>query len=538
MKRKHGIALLVAGFALAASLAAGCGAHTSGKMAGRTEAREKESRDEQRVPLIPEAYHYYTAGNLLAAEGQDTLAIASYRRALAYDSDSRQIKFALAQSYAHAGRFDEAAIMAESIRPRDVELLRFLSELYARMHNFAKRLAVHEEWAALDSTNAGLWQLLVSSYTAAHDTAAQTRALEHLARLSGDPLVYEQLGFLKLDLGEANAAESLFQQAIASDSSQRATRVRLGLAQIWSDRNNPDSAYAYFRPAVEMNYYNVDLRKRFVYFLMQSGKRDEAIENARLVLKMSASEPDILYRLGILEFDADQLDSAEIHLTQLVTEHADHSLARYFLGRVADERGDSATAEAQYWQSIALADTLPEPYLSLGFHYTQRKHYDSAIQLYRRALERVPEQENLLFGLGAALERNGQFDESVDVFEKLIAKAPDHAPALNYLGYSLADKGVRLDDALEFIERALKVQPDNGAYLDSYAWVLFRLGRTEEAEEKLREALKYIKNDAIVYEHYGDILADLGKMQEAEENWRRALELEPGKASLQEKLNR
>jgi tetratricopeptide (TPR) repeat protein len=148
----------------------------------------------------------------------------------------------------------------------------------------------------------------------------------------------------------------------------------------------------------------------------------------------------------------------------------------------------------------------------------------------------LPDDENLMFGLGASLERAGRFDDAVQTFERLIARNPDHAPGLNYLGYMWADAGVRLGEARKLIERALKSDPENGAYLDSYAWVLFKLGKTREAEEVMRKAATQLQSDAVVFEHFGDILAKLGKESEARANWQKALDMDPDNSALKEKL--
>jgi tetratricopeptide (TPR) repeat protein len=513
----------------------GCAASRASRGA---EPSKVASPEVEWVPLIAEAYHYYTAGNYLAAAGNDSAAIIQYRRALTYDPGSRQIRLALAYAYARSGRFEDAAIRAESIRPRDEEVLGFLADVYLRLRNFQRRLAIYEEWSRLDSTNVRVWQLLSQTYRSTNDTLKQIDALERLARLQPDPIVYEQLGFLCLDTGNSDSAEIWFKRATVADSSQKATRVMLGLAQIWSERENPDSAYFYYSRAVELNYYNTELRKRFFYFVLQQGRTNEAIEHARLILQLSPDEPDVLYRLGLLEYDAEQPDSAEVRFTQWVTQYGDDGLARYLLGRIALERGDTTTAEAQYMESILLSDTLVEAYVSLAYIYSQREQFDTAIAVYDRGLANVPDQPALLFGLAAALERHGDFDRSVSTFERLLSLDPDHAPALNYLGYMWADQGVRLGEALALIERAVELQPENGAYLDSYAWVLYRLGRTRDAEAKVRQALDYIQDDAIVYQHYGDILADLGRMDEAADKWRRALDLDPDNVELKEKLKR
>lgn len=518
---------------VAACLTCSC----AGATAGRTAARPAEPQ--RKAEVIPEAFHYYTTGNYLAASGDDSLAVTQYRKALTFDPESREIRLALARSYARLDRFEEAAITAESVRPRDPELLSLLSELYLRMRNPARRQAIYEEWSRVDTADVQVWQFLAHSYRASGDTLGEIRALSRLAVLAPDPATLEQLGLARLNRGDLDSAEACFRHAVAMDSSQRATRVILGLAQIFAERDQMDSARMYYERAVEMNYYNTELRKRYFYFLLQiPDLREEALRQGRLVLALSAAEPDVLYRVAVVEYDAGQPDSAEVHLTRFVTEFGDDGVGRFLLGRIALERGDSVTAEAQFHQSIALADSLPEPYLSLAFLYNRWKQYDSALVIYRAGLSRLPDHPELLFGMGAALEQSGRFDEAVQVFERLLASHPEHAPALNYLGYMWADKGVRLAEALDLIERAVALQPDNGAYLDSHAWVLYRLGRLKEAEAVQRQAMELISDDAVVYEHYGDILADLGRVEEAMENWQRALSLDPDNATLQSKLGR
>jgi len=524
--------------ASAASLLAGCAAGQAVRTEPERQRAPVPAAASPRQELVPEAFAYFTTGNLYAATGQDSAAIASFRRALTFDPGSRQIRMALAEAYARTARYDEASITAESIYPRDATLLQFLADIYARMRNFQRRLTIFEEWSQLDSTNADVWRFLANAYRAQSDTLKLLGAMEALARLEPDPVVFEQLGFLELERGRGEDAEQSFRRAVAMDSTQKATRVLLGLAQIWSDRGQPDSAYVYYRGAIERNPANVELSKRYVYFLMQNQRTDEAREQCRRLLELAPAEADILYRLAILEYEAEKLDSAEMYLTRLVTDFGDDALARYLLGRIALEQGDSVKAEAQYQQSLAVADTLVEPYLSLAILYSQWKQYDLAVDLYRKGLTVLPDQENLLFGLGASLERAGRFDESVETFEYMLSKHPENAPGLNYLGYMLADAGIRLGEARKLIEQALKLDPDNGAYLDSHAWVLFRLGKSREAAEKIRQALEHLQSDAVVFEHYGDILADLGKQSEAQANWRKALELDPDNAGLKEKLKR
>ena len=100
---------------------------------------------------------------------------------------------------------------------------------------------------------------------------------------------------------------------------------------------------------------------------------------------------------------------------------------------------------------------------------------------------------------------------------------PDSAPVLNYLGYMNADRGVRLDESLALIEKAVALDPDNGAYLDSLGWALFRLSRLEKAEDNLRRAVTRPGVNAVVFDHLGDTLERRGNVQEALVFWKQAL---------------
>jgi Flp pilus assembly protein TadD len=162
-----------------------------------------------------------------------------------------------------------------------------------------------------------------------------------------------------------------------------------------------------------------------------------------------------------------------------------------------------------------------------------------AIEIYREGLTYVADHEDsvrLTFSLGSALERDGQFYEAVNTFKDLISREKNHAPALNYLGYMLADRGEELQYALELINRAMELAPDNGAYIDSYAWVHYKLGNYDLALAELKKAAELINNDAVIYEHLGDVYKALGDMDAARESYERALELDPESIIIEEKL--
>jgi tetratricopeptide (TPR) repeat protein len=161
------------------------------------------------------------------------------------------------------------------------------------------------------------------------------------------------------------------------------------------------------------------------------------------------------------------------------------------------------------------------------------KRHSEALDALARAEQAAEGDPRLLdhrfhFQFAVALEQAGRGEDSLARAQKALAWKPDFAPALNFLGYSWADKGVRLAEARDMIERAVAAEPDNSAYLDSLGWVLFRLGKPKEALPHLEKAAELLKDDpdATVWDHLGDVLEALGRSKEARAAWEKAEKLE------------
>jgi tetratricopeptide (TPR) repeat protein len=138
-------------------------------------------------------------------------------------------------------------------------------------------------------------------------------------------------------------------------------------------------------------------------------------------------------------------------------------------------------------------------------------------------VNQTPVATGVLFQYGAMLERQARWADAERVFRQVLARDPDHAPTLNYLGYTLVERGGRLDEAVTLIKRAVALDPHNGAYLDSLGWAYFKQNQLDLAEPHLRAAAAQLPRDSAVQDHWGDLLAKRGRYAEAAEAWRRAL---------------
>jgi len=165
-------------------------------------------------------------------------------------------------------------------------------------------------------------------------------------------------------------------------------------------------------------------------------------------------------------------------------------------------------------------------YLNIAQIYERGRRYTEAVDAVQKAetLAKDPhEKETGWFLLGAIYEKQKQFDKAEEQFKKVLGVNPKNAPALNYYGYMLADRGIRFAEAQEMIQRALEQDPFNGAYLDSLGWVYFKEIKLEEAESYLRRAVEREPHDPTIRTHLGDVYAKQGRMEQAAVEWEKAL---------------
>jgi tetratricopeptide (TPR) repeat protein len=159
-----------------------------------------------------------------------------------------------------------------------------------------------------------------------------------------------------------------------------------------------------------------------------------------------------------------------------------------------------------------------QTYLALSEVYEKGKKFQDEAKALDSA-EKLSENDDdkmvVWFQRGAMFERMKNIEAAEVEFKKVLRLDPENAGALNYVGYMLADRNVRLEEALTMIERAVSKEPENGAYLDSLGWAYFRLGRYPEAEDVLRRAVGKTPKDPTVHDHYAETLLKQNKIKEA-----------------------
>ncbi len=178
-------------------------------------------------------------------------------------------------------------------------------------------------------------------------------------------------------------------------------------------------------------------------------------------------------------------------------------------------------------------------YLLLSDLYVMKKEINKAILVIKEGIGKIGEDEDLLFQLGTLYYKEGKLSQAMDIMEKILKKDPDHASALNFVGYTLVDMNKDLARGYKLISKALKLQPRNGYFLDSMAWYYYKIGDFKKAWDYIKKAVVREKNDPTIWEHYGDIARELGMFKEAQKGYKKSLKLHPRKPKeVEKKLHR
>lgn len=165
----------------------------------------------------------------------------------------------------------------------------------------------------------------------------------------------------------------------------------------------------------------------------------------------------------------------------------------------------------------------PATYIALAELYLESGRLPQALAVLDRAAGQLPGDTAVPYGVGNLLEGRKHYAEAERVFKKLLATDPNHVQALNSLGYMLAERGERLQESVEYIKRALEIEPNNPAIIDSLGWAYFKLNQLDLAELHLRKAAAGLVTNSVIQDHLGDTLFKLGNFDEAAHAWERAL---------------
>ena len=266
------------------------------------------------------------------------------------------------------------------------------------------------------------------------------------------------------------------------------------------------------------------------------------------ILSTDDSDENTLVFARIAEFLLEDKTEATLLCAEVLVDLEQYDLAAQTFAEIPSDvpealaseigRADALAKDGQQDKAIdvlrALTSKQPNAvsaFQELGDELRYSEQYAEAVAAYSTALELLNGRKRqnwvLYYTRGMAFERLGQWENAEADFRAALKLRPNQPFVLNYLGYSLVEKKLKLDEALEMIELAVSLQSDSGYIVDSLGWVLFKLDRHEEAVGHLERATELMPVDPIINDHLGDAYWAVGRKREARFQWRRALSFDP-----------
>jgi tetratricopeptide (TPR) repeat protein len=509
------------------------------------------------------------------ASGDIAQALGAFQRALEKDPDSAYLHRKIATALIRMGRPGKAlehAELALVLEPDEERTRIFLGRLH-RLRRDApaaeSTLLSADGQPISDEAAVLLYQVYLES--------DQLRKAVDLAQelIDRDPdfiAGYAALGKAYERLGEFEKAEEVLRRALEKNPDNLA--IYSQLARSARKRGDRDAEASIYREILEERPHHHTTLMALADVQIGQDDMEGAI---RTLTEIVAHHPDDLRsveRLGFLYYETENFsESARLLETVLETEPTD-SEVRFFLGIVQRRLGDNERAIETFAAIPADSDHYSEARTQLAILYEQAGEFGRALEEIERAvianptrprelyaatlrakagdfdcavayleglLLENPKDDDLLYNLGVVYGEAKRTQEALEYMERAIERNPKNASALNWVGYTLAEQGSNLDQAEEYIVRALDLRPDDGFIIDSLGWVyymrarpLFETGRKKEAKkyidralEELLRAQKLTGGDPVVSEHLGDIYILLDQKRRALEKYREAVELEP-----------
>ena len=505
---------------------------SSGDAPPRSVPQAIEHFEQARGILVPDLEVELTLARLYLGVGRLDEGIVVLETVLEDEMGLSEAAQLLSEAYEQSGRTDDAIAVIEGAvargRPSSRELRR-LGELYGREDRWPEAIEAYESAAARNPRGSGALRELANALRQSGRLEEGRDVLKRLTTTNpNDGAALYQLSEVERELGNLDAA------TVAAENLMRAEpggiRGPYALAEVHLRRRDYASVVETLEPAIQTaregnlppnQIASLLGRVGFAYEQLQdlhgaAGAYARATELRPASLRFAA-------RLVQTYLEAERLSDARDALDRIQPQYpGDLRLAALDARIVAD--GGNVNGGSDILLGVLDQNaTNPMAHITLANFYNDYDRFDDAVDVLQSAQERFPRNASVLFQLGAVMEQNDRFSDAERAFREILDRDPQHADALNYLGYMLADRGVRLQESVGLLERAIEIDPDNGAYLDSLGWAYYKLDRLELAETHLRQASEQMVWNSVIQDHLGDLLFRLGRYDEAIEAWETAL---------------
>jgi len=516
------------------------------------------------------AFEFFSIGNQLELEGKINEAIEYYQKAQELEPNAIEIYVSLTSALYMQQRFDEGIGYMEqalAIEPDNVRLYQILALGHVGKRDFAQAIEYYEKASAIDPGNQELYIAIATLLEASKEIKKAIGVLERMPVELKTAEIYIKLAALSGRVNDHQSAIDYYRLGYALDTTNVTAIIGIGtgfdligvkdsaiyyyekaikdtlilsvaqrLVDLYTDIDMYDAVVEAAEGVLSMDPENTHVRRSIGFAYYKLGMLDLAADEFYIALRHDSRDTYSAFYLARIYYEQEKFDQALIEVNNAIESNPDFVELWIYLGFIAIEKRDYELAEHSFAEAAYRGGDLTQIYYLLGAVAETQADDGEAYRYYKKSLAEDPRNVSVLQALAGLLSDLGREEETFQTFQKIIEMDSLNAVALNYVGYTYAERNDSLEYALQLVNRALDIDKDNGYYIDSRGWIFYMMARYEDALHELKRASEIVE-DAVIYEHLGDVYRQLNDGIKAREAYEKALELDPSNNALMEKLS-
>lgn len=474
------------------------------------------------------ALYDYIRGDILLLEGQAQKSIPDLTRAISESPNSAYLYLSRATAYAASQKLEEAeadCLKALELAPDLVPAKLLMARLLSAQGKFANAIPMLEEVQRKSPTEKETYPLLAVAYINTRQYAKSIQSMKRLLALDPDAMVaYYYMGVVYGNyLKQPQLALQMYQKILARDP--RNISVYSAIAQLYVDQQNIPKAIEILNEAFANGVDDVTLRLRLSSLYYQNKNYTKAAEILEAVLQKTPNSNKVRYYLGVIYEEAGDFEKARGQYNLITPDSSffKDAMLRQSLYYYRSAQLGAAVGVLQ--MAIMRAPKIEDFYPLLAVLYEELDDLPASRKALERGTKALPKDAALLYALAIVTDRLKDTNEALKLMQRVIVLDPTNVSAMNYVGYTYAERGTHLDEAEELLLRAAQMQPQDGYILDSLGWLYFKRNEYGKSLAVLEQAVKVVPNEPVVYKHLGDLYAAMGRTKDAMRCYEQAIAL-------------
>jgi len=499
---------------------------------------ENEVQMDEKVPN-PKGLRHFMDGQLLMNQGDFAMAIIEFQQALTLDPNVSAIHTAIAESYWNLGKpklSENHLLRAIKNDPKDKQALQMISDQYILEKKFTEATTYLQKLNKL-FPNESRYLIALAELKKVNQDYKGAMEL-YLEAYSLDPNrneLLETAGRFAFQIKDEQKAKTIFKKLSEIDLDQ--PRYLSIYVDLLSRSESFREGIAFVEKLNKEYGETAERKAQLALLLYRSGEDDKALILLESLVKDSPNNPSYYFSLFDIYMDKNQIGKAAILGDKLIANFPEDWRGYYSRSLVfVNEKDNQGVISLLAPVSSTFEKIFSIQYL-MGLSNYQIKEYEEAEKYFVNALKIRPDSKNILHSMAILYDEINQFDKSDSIYIKLINIDSTDAQAFNNYAYSLVEREIELEKALDLASKAIEQEPNNSSYLDTIGWIYFKQNNFKKAQHYIEISLKINNDNAVVLEHLGDVLMKFNRFSDAKDLYRRALSLDKSNLRLKEKVS-